>query len=209
MLLAARSKLKKIPLKPLPGGNLSAIPKGIRVIANEIKGTTLFNVRYARPCPGANGIFYLPPVPLDLRGALNCIASGIVNLAHNNFNTQYRNAGGEMPWRSNPFETAGILYYEYGWAQVVAPTLYRSWKNPNGTPAPKFVQDRLSGFLQQDNGKLNTTRLIIAESGETFFTPDHYRTFFRYAPALLQWTPYLSPIARYDWDEWDASIYQA
>lgn len=212
MLLQGRAALKKTPpkaRKPLPGEPNSAIPRGVRVIANEIEGSCVEHVVFRRPCPGAQGLFSLPPIPLyNLRNLLNNIASGRENPGHGNFNSIYQNRGGELPWRSNPLQQQGIRYYEYGWAELVPQNLWKSWLGPDGRAAPKPQVDRLSGFLATDGGRLNTPRLIFSESGEVFFTPDHYLVFFRYSPLLKLWTKYLSPSFRYGSDEWDASVYQ-
>jgi hypothetical protein len=130
-----------------------------------------------------------------------------VNPAHAHFNTRYWNSSRELPARPNPFVTQGVRYFEYGWATSVPSGDWYRWFFPNGAAAPGHVSNRLGGFLKEDGGKLDVTRLIIAETGELFFTPDHYESFYRYSFALKSWSYYRSPDIRYGEADWDASAY--
>ena len=155
-------------------------------------------------------MYYLPAKPNhSVAFELSAIAKGWSNNSHDNFNTQYRNRGGEMPSRNNPFDRVRAVYYEYGWLTTIPKGNWKSWMRADGRRAPRSVQDRLGGFLETDGGKMNTERLIFSATGEIFYTPDHYLTFWRYSPKFMLWSLYESPESRYGADEpeWDASFY--
>ncbi len=196
------------PPKPLPGPTQSSIPLGVRVLLNSVGKSTISNVRLARQCPGFRGYFHLPPRAMNLATVFHNIASGLVNNSHANYNTSYLNRGGELPEASNPLNRYRIDYFEYGWTDLIPGPDWKRWRNSNGADAPTAVQNRLSGFLQADNGRLNASRLIVSETGELFYTPDHYVTFFRYNRLIDEWTQYLSPWARYGSEHWDESVYE-
>jgi hypothetical protein len=207
-------KLKKVvkQAKPLPGPAVSPIPLGVRVLANSVRNPRLGRVRLGRPFPKHGPMYYLPDaLNKSLENELRAIASGSVNPAHGHFNTQYYNNSRELPTRNNPFERIKAKYYEYGWLTPVPPNMRKDWRTAAGTPAPQHVRDTLGNFVAQDGGRVNLERLLFAETGEIFYTPDHYLTFFRYSPLLMEWTEYLAPEKRYGTSEpdWDASIYYA
>lgn len=205
-------KLKKVVRqgKPLPGPKNSPIPFGVRVVANAVLNPDVNSVRLGRPWPSTGPMYYLPRyLTKSLAGPLRAIASGSVNVDHDNFNTRYRNRGGEMPSRPTPWSRSGVAYYEYGWLTEIPKTNWYKWYNVAGKLAFESVCNRLGGFLSEDGGKVNLERIIIAATGEIFYTPDHYLTFYRYSPKIFEWTRYVSPELRYDDDtsDWDASIY--
>jgi hypothetical protein len=207
-------KLNKVvrQAKPLPGPQVSPIPLGVRVLANAVRNPRLPAVRLGRPFPKNGPMYYLPThTTRSLENELRAIASGKVNPAHGHFNTQYYNHSRELPTRNNPFDRIRAKYYEYGWLTTVAPNQQKDWRTVSGAPAPVNVRNTLGNFVAQDGGKVNLERLIFAETGEIFYTPDHYLTFFRYSPILMEWTEYVAPEARYGTSEpdWDASIYYA
>lgn len=204
--------LKKVvrQAKPLPGPVGSPIPLGVRVLANAVRNPRLPAVRLGRPFPKTGPMYYLPTVPnKSLEHELRAIASGSVNPAHGHFNTQYYNNSRELPTRNNPFDLIRAKYYEYGWLTPVPASLHFDWRTAGGAPAPAHVRNTLGNFLTADGGKVNLERIIIAETGEIFYTPDHYLTFFRYSPVMAEWREYLAPEKRYGTaePEWDASIY--
>jgi hypothetical protein len=205
-------KLKKMvrPAKPLPGPVNSSIPLGVRVLANAVQNPRVTNVRLGRPWPKTGPMYYLPTAATwPLAAELLAIASGKTNAAHDNFNTAYYNHSRELPTMNNPFQRANVAYYEYGWWTIVPQNLWYSWKTAAGQPAPQNVSKRLGDFLRDDGGKTNLERIIIAGTGEVFYTPDHYVTFYRYSGKLMDWSLYRSPESRYGTSEpdWDASIY--
>jgi hypothetical protein len=205
-------KLKKVvrPPRPLPGPKDSPIPLGVRVLASAVQNPRVPSVRLGRPWPKNGPMYYLPTAASwSLADELHAIASGKTNAAHDNFNTAYYNHSRELPTRNNPFQRAKVAYYEYGWWTMVPQNIWYSWKTSAGQPAPQAVSNRLGGFLKDDGGKTNLERIIIAATGEVFYTPDHYTTFYRYSAKLMDWTLYRSPESRYGTGEpdWDASIY--
>jgi hypothetical protein len=198
--------------KPLPGPAQSPIPLGVRVLANSVKNPRLARVRLGRPFPKTGPMYYLPDLlNKSLENELRAIASGSVNPAHGHFNTQYYNNSRDLPTRNNPFDRVRAKYYEYGWLTTVPANLQKEWRTAAGLPAPQHIRNTLGNFVAQDGGKVNLERLLFAETGEIFYTPDHYLTFFRYSPILMEWTQYLAPEKRYGTSEpdWDASIYYA
>jgi hypothetical protein len=214
-LLAAKSKLKKVPALQVPGKArlASLVPWGVRVLLNNLAAThfTRVDARLGREFPRNGPLYYLPSFVLDLKPILRYIAEGNhSNADHAHFNMSYGNDGGwgPLPFRSNPLAAQSVRYFEYGWAQSVSQSLWASWRTQTGHPAAADVNNRLAGFLRTDGGKLNVTRLVVAETGEVFFTPDHYLTFLRYSFGLKQWTPYMSKDFRTGEDaDWDASAY--
>lgn len=198
--------------KPLPGPAISPIPLGVRVLANSVRNPRVARVRLGRPFPKNGPMYYLPDsLNKSLETELRAIASGAVNPAHGHFNTQYYNNSRDLPTRNNPFDRVRAKYYEYGWLTTVPVGLQKKWYTALGQPAPQHVSNTLGNFIAQDGGKVNLERLLFAETGEIFYTPDHYLTFFRYSPLLMEWTQYLAPEKRYGTSEpdWDASIYYA
>jgi hypothetical protein len=213
-LLAARAKLQKVvrQAKPLPGGAVSSIPLGVRVLANAVQNPMLPPVRLGRPFPKQGPMYYLATrTGRSLEFELRQIASGIENPAHGHFNTQYYNHSRELPTRNNPFDRVRAVYFEYGWVTQVPQARWYDWYTAGGAPAPNNVCNTLGNYIRQDGGVVNLERLIIADTGEVFYTPDHYLTFFRYTPLLKSWTQYLAPESRYGTQEpdWDASVYYA
>ncbi|GLC25736.1 hypothetical protein [Roseisolibacter agri] len=205
-------KLKKVvrQARPLPGPPASPVPLGVRVLANTVRNPRLPPVRLGRPFPKTGPMYYLPTVPnKTLERELRLIASGAVNPAHGHFNTQYYNNSRELPTRDNPFDLVKAKYYEYGWLTPVPAAMQFDWRTLAGAPAPQHIRNTLGNYLVADGGQVNLERIIIAETGEIFYTPDHYRTFFRYSPVTMEWHQYLAPEKRYGWTEpeWDASIY--
>ena len=218
-LLKAKAGLKQVgdkpftppkkPQKVLPGAKASAVPLGVRVIVNAVGNPFVPGVKIARPCPGFGAqLFYQPAVNYNLGFVMQKIAEGAINTKHGNYNTRYRNRGGELPEASNPMDRYGIDYFEYGWLDTIAKPQWANWGTGAGMRAPKAVCERLSGFLETDNGQIDVSRLIVADSGEIFYTPDHYNTFFRYSQVTGMWTQYLSPFARYGDDAWDELVYE-
>jgi hypothetical protein len=206
-------KLRKVVREGprVPGPKESSVPIGVRVLAVSIRNTRVPRARFGRPWPPKGGpMYYLPPrLSHDLGFVLGKIAEGAVNLKHGNYNTFYGNRGGELPSMNNPFDRVRARYFEYGWMTTISKTQWYSWQAANGTAAPQAVSKRLGDFLTTDQGQMNTERLIFAATGEVFYTPDHYLTFWRYSYKLMDWFSYLSPEARYGTSEpdWDASIY--
>jgi len=215
-----KTKLKKVVRanKPLPGPAASAIPRGIRVIANEVRGTLLMNVRVGalsnmKEFPG---YFFQAPRPVDVGRELGLIASGSVNPAHGNFNTEYRNRGMELPtgkkYRGprHPLTGTRIAYFEYGWNRTLSPgaTWYQETASNQFTAADRRCQNALNGYWQARGNQVNVDRLIVAETGEVFYTSDHYLSFFRYSPKFLSWHAYISA-EKFDGTgaDWDESFY--
>lgn len=214
-LLAAKNNLKKVPARPVPGKArlASQVPWGVRVLLNNLAAThfTTVEARLGREFPKNGPMYYLPVFIIDLKPILLYVAEGNhLNANHGHFNMSYGNDGGwgPLPFRPNPLAAQSVRYFEYGWAQSVNRTLWASWRTQTGQLAGAAINNRLSGFLAADGGKLNVTRLVVAETGEVFFTPDHYRTFLRYSFGLKRWTPYMSMDFRTGEDaDWDASAY--
>ncbi len=205
-------KLRKVVREGpvVPGPKDSPVPFGVRVLAASIRNPRVAQARFGRPWPQNGPMYYLPAKPIhDLQLVLGNIAKGMTNVAHGNYNTRYQNRAGDLPSMNNPFDRVRAQYFEYGWTTPIPQNLWKAWQTVAGAPAPDGVKNRLGGFLETDQGKMNTERLIFAATGEVFYTPDHYVTFWRYSYKLMDWFKYLSPEARYGASEpdWDASIY--
>lgn len=221
MLIAQKKGLKKVvrPAKALPGEAASAIPRGIRVIANDVRATLIMNARVGilSKMTEFPGYYFQGPRSVDVARELGLIAQGKVNPAHGNFNTWYKNMGLELPtglkYRGPRHPLAGteIDYYEYGWNRTIDPA--SQWYEETGrnifTAVSKRCQGALKGYWTARNGIVNVDRLIIAESGEVFYTPDHYLTFFRYSPKFLAWYAYVSDEKSSGVGaDWDDSFYE-
>lgn len=194
----------------VPGPPQSPIPFGVRLLAASIRNPCIPFARFSRPAPRDRRMYHLPDrANHSLSGPLSSIANGRVNPDHGKFNTGYRNRGGDLPTLNNPFDRIRAQYFEYGWWTIVPQNLWLKWLSDTGRPAPDAVAQQLGGFLRADGGKTDLERLIFAATGEVFYTPDHYLTFWRYSFKLMEWSKYLSPAARYGSvdPDWDASIY--
>jgi hypothetical protein len=219
VLAAQRKKLKsyKRPPVTIPGPKASDIPRGIRAIAATVKATTIMNVRLGvlSKMKEFPGFFYQAPAIEDVSRELGYIAEGKVNRAHANFNTEYRNLGMELPtglkFRGprHPLEGEETYYIEYGWQQMINPGANWYEQGTGGfTQVSKACQKALEGYWKARGSTVNVHRLIVAETGEVFYTADHYLSFFRYSHRFLAWYAYTSDEKyRGRGAEWDESFY--
>ncbi len=221
MLLNAKAGLKKVVRQnpPLPGPKDSAIPRGIRVLANMVKSTLILGARWGirSTMNEYPGYFFTEPQIIDLKGPLHSIAKGSVNPDHGNFNTDFHNMGRELPSglfktynRRHPFRGSKIYYLEYGWKRTIVTT--KPWYQEARTGAfvqvPKATQRALEGWMRVRGNQINSDRLILAETGEVIYTPDHYITFYRYSMSFLSWYRYESAEKLHGKGaEWDESFY--
>ena len=216
VLLAAKAKLKPLPPKvvapvALPGiaSGKSAITDGIRIIASKVQNGNVGTVRLKRQGPSwdKSGRYYCLNYPnRNIAFAFKAIAEGKVNADHHNFNTRYWNAGSHLPSRSTPFSgpRGSVAYFEYGW-KTNPP--HRNWCLEDGKPAPKDIVNALDKFLDAD-GNFDIERVMIDQTGEVFYTPDHYYTFFRYHFGMSMWSPYFCHENFQGTPDWDVSVYQ-
>lgn len=219
MLLRAKANLKKVRIK-LPGPDDSSIPRGIRILAYKVRSPWIMDVRWCvrstmREYPG---YFYTQPRMIDLSGELGLIARGVANPNHGNFNTEYRNLGRELPsglfktyQRRHPFKGSRIAYFEYGWQRTLTGTT--SWYEVNRGGALVRVgqacQRALEGYWRARGNQINVERLILAETGEVVYTPDHYASFYRYSMSGRTWHRYESAEKLNGMGaEWDESYYK-
>jgi hypothetical protein len=220
MLLKQRGLLKKVVRPPvvLPGAVNSPIPRGVRMLAYQvrnpiIRGTGIDLELIWRPRGGTSDWYaYLVLPSVDLSPQLNAIARGLINPEHDNFNSRYNNLSTDLPIRKGPRAAPifqGIRYFEYGWKRNVDPNA--KWHSiRNGIKSPYSVADNkdANAFLRNlRQSKVFTERLIIAETGEIFYTPDHYGSFFRYNPGTMDWYGYRSEGGNHG-PEWDESFYE-
>jgi hypothetical protein len=164
------------------------------------------------------GYFYTEPSMVDLSGPLRAIARGAVNPDHDNFNTDYRNFGKELPSglhktynRRHPFKGSRVYYLEYGWKRTIAGGTI--WYQPNMggvfVRVGRDAQRALDGYWRVRGYQINVDRLIIAETGEIVYTPDHYASFFRYSMSSRSWHWYQSAEKLNGLGaEWDDSFYE-
>ena len=223
MLLQGKAALKRV-VKPrivLPGAENTLIPRGIRLVAHTVKAPLVHGARFSarsnmRDYPG--DFFTAAQTSIDLSWQLNAIAQGLVNPDHDNFNTDYRNLGGHLPSglfktynRRHPFEGQRIYYLEYGWMRTLrANTAWYQQKVDGSFVAVSLAaQKALNGYWGARGYQINVDRLIIAETGEIVYTPDHYSTFYRYSQQFMAWYGYESAEKlNGKGAEWDESFYQ-
>ncbi len=215
-LLAAKSKLKPPPVKIVPPTKLpgfaagkSLINDAIRIIATKVQHGYVGDVVLKRKGPSwdkSNRFYCLKYPARNVAFAFQCIASGQVNAAHGRFNSRYHNSGVELPTRSTPLNgpRGSVAYFEYGW-RTVPP--HRNWRLENGDLAPINITKALNQFLDQD-GNLDVERVIIDQTGEVFYTPDHYQKFYRYHFGLGTWFNYFCTENFVGTPDWDRSAYQ-
>lgn len=218
MLLKQRGLLKKVVRPPvvLPGVANSQIARGVRLLAHAVRNPTLncigMELELVWREKGSKVDLYayhtLPTV--DLSNALSCIAQGLINPEHGNFNDHYGNASRHLPTRKGPRNATvlqGISYYEYGWKRIMpAGTKWHGYNNNVKVNYGPQDNSAINSFLKNlRQSKVFCERLVIAETGEVFYTPDHYGTFFRYHPGTKQWYRYRAAGA--GGPTWDESFY--
>jgi hypothetical protein len=136
-----------------------------------------------------------------------------MNPEHSNFNSRYNNFSAALPIRKGPREVRffqGLRYFEYGWKSAVAPNSKWTSINNLGTRTPYSNSDNgdVNAFVRNlRQGQLFCQRIIIAETGEIFYTPDHYGSFFRYNPGTMDWYRYRSDGGT-GGPTWDESFYE-
>lgn len=212
MLIRARQNLRPVtrPRVALPGGRNSAIARGVRVVAhlasNPRVGDVQLEFRWAFRRNEARKYIYTPLRNHSIQRELGLIAQGLVNPNHGNFNTEYYNMGSELPLRRGNFtrNLGSLTYFEYGWMTKLRSTA--KWYL-DGNRVGSSDEQAINRFIQQKlGGKLNCERIIIAESGELFYTPNHYYSFKRYLPKVYEWFWYESAGGS-SGPQWDESIY--
>ncbi len=216
LLVQARKRLTKVVRPPvvLPGPSVTAIARGIRVLAHEVKNTVVGDVyvrdMWRRPGEQRAGYIYTRFVARDVGDRLREIASGVANSYHQNYNDEYRNRGAELPLDKGNRTTflSNITYYEYGW-KTRLPYNAR-WVRRNGRLLEALSQQEnnaVNSVIQRNRGgETFSERLIIAETGEVFYTPDHYENFYRYHPGTRAWYWYRSA-GGHGGPLWDESFY--
>ncbi len=220
MLQQQRDRLKAVVRPPvqLPGSANSPIPRGVRILASQVRNPVLnaagIELEFPWRARGArqDAYAYLVFPQLDLGHPLRAISSGSMNPDHSNFNERYRNLSADLPTRKGP-RSAGVLqgigYFEYGWKRPIqANAQWHCYRDGRRVAYTQLENRDINAFARNlRQGKLFSERMVIAETGEVFYTPDHYGTFFRYHPGTMQWYPYRSaggaggPI-------WDESFYE-
>lgn len=216
-LAEARRGLRRMVRPPvvLPGAAHSPIPRGVRVLAHGVRNTEVGWVtvctEWSATRNGPRELIYAR-VNRDLAPQLAGIAAGIVNPGHANANTRHGNAEAHMPTRrgNRRVRLPVVRYYEYGWRTLMHPGTQWQRQDANGMlrniPAREnssinFVVQRFRG------GETFSERLLIAETGEVFYTPDHYETFYRYHPGTQQWYRYEFQGSWATGPGWDESFY--
>ncbi len=214
MLLDQKSKLKSVPVTPvqLPGLKNSPIPQGVRLLAFQVRNSTVQTVEYEvvwrQRGSSDNRYAYCTKINRDLKFILTYIAEGRINPDHANFNDDYMNNGAELPIRKGPRDASvftGIDYYEYGWKTPLGPGskwfgysngLKSFYSNSDNAAVDSYIRN-------VKGGQIFSERLIFSETGEIFYTSDHYCSFFRYHPGTDAWYSYRSSggSAGPDWDE--------
>ena len=226
MLQLQKTRLNKVvKIHKRPGGlspSGSQTAWGIRVVACQVEGTLIHGARWCAQIStrSVNDTFYSAPIPVNLSLPLRKISEGAVNNTHGNFNTPYFNRSAHLPSgqqvkinRRGAEYLAGprIQYLEYGWGVTVAARSH--WYKKRGAQwvgATDQEKREIEYYLGAPFRRysLNCQRLVIAETGEVFYTPDHYETFYRYSPMSKNWHQYRS--AEVDSGRgarWDNSFY--
>ena len=219
LLLRQRALLKKVVRPPvvLPGATRSVIAKGVRVLAHQVRNPIIRSneveaeLVWKERGSTFDSYAYLPLAPVDLARQLNDIASGKISADHTNANTEYRNYSRHLPTRKGPREAdifRGIKYFEYGWKRVISSnSAWYSYNNNVRSAYSRQSNQNVNAFVRNlRQGRIFSERLIIAETGEIFYTPDHYGTFFRYHPGTMDWYRYRS--AGSTGPTWDESFYE-
>jgi hypothetical protein len=218
MLLLQKSKLKHVTEEPvvLPGAKNSPIPYGVRVLAHAVKNAFIpkadLEVIWRERGSRTDRYAYLELTQRSVSGPLASIAKGLMNPEHGNFNDEYGNRGFELPTRKGPRNVSvlqGITYYEYGWKTTIDTVSSRWSYYDNGARKAHGVQGNrdINDFVRNvRGGRVFCERLIIAETGEVFYSPDHYTTFFRYHPGTRAWYQYTSAGGS-SGPTWDESFY--
>lgn len=219
MLQQAKSKLKKVVFPPvvLPGVANSPIPRGVRLLAHGVKndivtapGIEMEVIWRERGSTVDRHAFMTVPTA-DVSWALGNITRGIMDSTHANYNSTYRNRSADLPIRQGPREVnvlRGIDYFEYGWKRSVTPhNNWYDWRNRRKVPYSRDDCTAINGYLRNvKQGKIFSERLVIADTGEIFYTPDHYYSFFRYHPGTRAWYRYSSAGGGAG-PQWDESFY--
>ncbi|MCA9525363.1 MAG: hypothetical protein KC549_03585 [Myxococcales bacterium] len=216
LLRQQRDRLKAVVHEPvvLPGAANTPIARGVRALAHAVKNPIVENVEYEfiwRPRGGRNDLYaYLQKNRVDLSGPLGNIARGLMNPGHANFNDIYRNNSFDLPIRKGPRNAnvlQGITYFEYGWKTRLGNENWSGYNNGRRSPYSRQDNDDCNAFLRNvRQGQIFSERLVIAETGEIFYTPDHYTTFFRYHPGTRAWYQYQSAGGSAG-PAWDESFY--
>lgn len=219
MLQQAKGKLKKVVFPPveLPGVKNSLIPRGVRLLAYAVKndvvtapGIEMELIWRERGSTVDRHAFMTVPTS-DVSWALGNISRGIMDSSHANYNSTYRNRSADLPIRQGPRVVnllKGIDYFEYGWKRFVNPhTNWYDWRNRRKVFYSKDDCAAINSYLRNvKQGKIFSERLVIAETGEIFYTPDHYYSFFRYHPGTRAWYRYSSAGGSAG-PKWDESFY--
>lgn len=230
MLKAGRAALKTVvPVpKPLPGPAVSNIPLGVRMLVNDVKAPIIYTnndplktgvvnmgvieFQFIWRDAGNKKKFAYAMLPaIDLRAQLRNIAAGSINPIHDNFNSMFENRDRDLPqWRKVSAATPKIKvdYREYGWRRNMLPaTQWAYYDNGQRKLYDPAMNTIVNDYLSKNfGGQVFCERLVIAETGEIFYTADHYASFFRYHPGTMQWHLYRS--AAWDSDPaWDESYY--
>lgn len=219
LLQQAKNKLKKVVYPPvqLPGVKNSPIPRGVRLLAHAVKndvvtapGIEMELIWRERGSTVDRHAFMTVP-SVDVSWALGNIARGVMDDGHYNYNSHYQNRSADLPTRQGPREVnvlRGIDYFEYGWKRFVTPhNNWYDWRNFRKVPYSRADCDAINGYLRNvKQGKIFSERLVIAVTGEVFYTPDHYYSFFRYHPGTRTWYRYRSAGGAAG-PQWDESFY--
>jgi len=221
MLQMQRGLLKKVVRPPvvLPGPKDSAIARGVRMLAYQVRNPVVRGPGIELECiwrergSAIDRYAYLTLPSVDLSYELGAIARGMINPEHSNFNSGYGNLSAALPTRKGPRNALifqGISYYEYGWKRTIAPTAkWHGYYNGVKTAYSNQENGDVNAFLRNlRQGKVFCERLVIAETGEVFYTPDHYGSFFRYHPGTMEWYSYRSAGGGAG-PQWDESFYEA
>lgn len=221
MLLKQRGLLKKVVRPPvvLPGAKNTPIARGVRMLAHQVRNPVIrasnieLELIWRERGSTDDRYAYLAFASIDLSSQLGAIARGLMNPDHANFNTNYRNLSADLPTRKGPRMAPifrGISYFEYGWKRTLAATAkWHNYRNGLKTAYSRQDNDDANAFVRNlRGGKIFCERLIIAETGEIFYTPDHYGSFYRYHPGTMDWYAYRSAGGA-GGPMWDESFYEA
>ena len=206
LLIQARMQLKKVIRPPivLPG-------LAMYEVKNTVVGDVYVRDMWRRPWERQAGYIYTWFAARDVGVPLQKIASGLANSCHRNYNEEYRNLGAELPLNKGNRTTflTNIAYYEYGWKTRLPGNA--CWFRPNGSlmqPLTPHENSLVNAYIHRfKGGETFSERLIIAETGEVFYTPDHYENFYRYHPMTRAWYWYRSRRGRRATPLWDESFY--
>lgn len=200
-----RARFQDLPGPPLGEEGPDGIPANVRVAVQRPYRAQAFHVRRIRQSfvlsdAGVRTTYYTAERPgKSVKEFLTDIVSNVTTRGiHGNYGTVFRNDGNPLPRALLP---AALLpgqrplsaYVEYGFRNNnVEGGEWERYTVAGYQKAPGRVSERINDLIARRRGEGGVDlgdRIVVCQTDDTvYFTPDHYRTFFRYDAANRSWT---------------------